>query len=151
MTPLDLRTEISRLQRALRDRLEACVLVLAKPANAAARTAMGHRNEDPRAVDLRLRGVLAAEPLDLPRRPREHRRRQVYVDRGVRHPLLQELTVDDRLAVAQDRVLDPEREVVHQRFDQARLTLERRVHQREALFRDLPPRPTREVLADRAE
>jgi len=46
---------------------------------------------------------------------------------------------------------DPEREGVDQCFDQARLAFERRVHQREALFRDLPPRTTREVLADRAE
>ena len=50
------------------------------------------------------------------------------VDRRVGHALLLELPLDDLLARPENRVLDREREIVHEVGDQVRLFLQRRVH-----------------------
>jgi hypothetical protein len=81
-----------------------------------------------RTVELRLRAGFAAGALDLPGRARQHGRRQEDVDRGVGHSLLEELHVDDRLAVVHDRAFHGEREIVHQRRHEIGLLLERRMH-----------------------
>ena len=77
-------------------------------------TPSGRRRARSRVALCRL---LAAGALDLPRRAREHGRRDEDVDRRVRHALLEELLLDDRLAVLDARVLHGEREIVHERRD----------------------------------
>src|SRR5262249_31494829 len=97
---------VPRLERALRNGLEPRILMFAQRTDATTRPTIGHRNKDPRTINLRLRSLLATTPLDLPRRPRQHCRREIDVDRRVRHPLLQELPIDNPLSVTENGVLD---------------------------------------------